>query len=416
MPNQWTPPLRMGRDLGVNRKNGGEEQKGKESIQQNSFSVQKKQTYFQQSQWTSRTNNIEGEWGHDLHSNPIGCSLLPVHDQFKFPKENSKEKSQETAEITFSEPRPNKEKNKEKSQEISETGGITLSAPSPNLPMDSYNGTKSQKTTKNSQCLLEVGPGKDYQPCIWCINHNLQSGRQEKFMYTPERERPLSFSSGSVWKCDSETRVLGVRELRGDECLDFFMPVEIRSPNQFSNNISTRTRNNMTMQKLQSYSELVDTLKNDREFREFHGPTDGRLIDQENRKYFYETYGITYICPLFVDHSGMVVLFLDDRGILFAWCDMTNEMDVMGINKMEGLANYLYHPEKVCAIMEDTGELVPRVELTRRVTEKMAKKKLEEEKLAEEKWEKNKEKRLAKKKRLAEKKRLTEEKRLAEEK
>ena len=67
------------------------------------------------------------------------------------------------------------------------------------------------------------------------------------------------------------------------------------------------------MQKLQSYSELVDTLKNDRKFREFHGPTDELLIDQENREYFNETYGITYIHPLLVDHSRVIFLFLDDR-------------------------------------------------------------------------------------------------------
>jgi len=69
-------------------------------------------------------------------------------------------------------------------------------------------------------------------------------------------------------------------------------------------------------------------------------------------------------------------------------------MHILGINKMEGLANYLYHPEKVCAIMEDTGELVPRVELKRRVKEEMAKEKLGKEKLAKE----AKEKRLAKQK------------------
>ena len=51
------------------------------------------------------------------------------------------------------------------------------------------------------------------------------------------------------------------------------------------------------MQKLQSYSELVDKLKNDREYREFHEPTDKGLIDQENREYFNKTYGITSIHP-----------------------------------------------------------------------------------------------------------------------
>src|SRR5438034_889050 len=98
-------------------------------------------------------------------------------------------------------------------------------------------------------------------------------------------------------------------------------------------------------------------------------------------------------------------LFLDDRGIMFKWSEVTQDMHILGINKMEGLANYLYHPEKVCAIMEDTGELVLKEELKRRVKEKMAKEKLEKEELAEKKREKNKEKRSAKK-RLAEEKKI----------
>src|SRR5437762_3481641 len=102
----------------------------------------------------------------------------------------------------------------------------TFSAPRPNLSMDNYNGTQSQKATIHSQHFLENKPGKDYQSCIWCINYSLQSERQGTIMYTPARERPLPSSSGSVWKGDSYTRRLGVRELLGDECLDLFMPMD----------------------------------------------------------------------------------------------------------------------------------------------------------------------------------------------
>ncbi|CAI2200073.1 20651_t:CDS:2 [Funneliformis geosporum] len=95
----------------VHRRNGEEEQKGTDSIQQNSSSVQGRQQYFQKSRSTSKTNNIEGEWSLDRYSNPIRRSLLLVHDQSKLPKEEkNKGKSQETAEITFSAPRPNKDK------------------------------------------------------------------------------------------------------------------------------------------------------------------------------------------------------------------------------------------------------------------------------------------------------------------
>ena len=71
----------------------------------------------------------------------------------------------------------------------------------------------------------------------------------------------------------------------------------------------------------------------------------------------------------------MVVLILDDREIMFKWSEMEYGMDILGINKVKGLANYLYHPEKICAVMKDTGELVPEVELIRRVKEKMEKEK-----------------------------------------
>ena len=51
-----------------------------------------------------------------------------------------------------------------------------------------------------------------------------------------------------------------------------------------------------------------------------------RIIDQENKEYFSDTYGITNIHPLLVDHCGMTIMFLDDRGILFVWCEMTQSM------------------------------------------------------------------------------------------
>ena len=73
------------------------------------------------------------------------------------------------------------------------------------------------------------------------------------------------------------------------------MAVEIRSPNQVSNNNSIQKENKGPMQKLQSYSELVGRLKDGCEFREFHRPTDKWLIDQENREFFGKKYGITSI-------------------------------------------------------------------------------------------------------------------------
>jgi hypothetical protein len=60
---------------------------------------------------------------------------------------------------------------------------------------------------------------------------------------------------------------------------------------------------------------------------------------------------------------------------MFKWSEMEYDMDILGINKVEGLANYFYHPEKVYNVMKDTDKLVPEVELTCCVMEKIAKKK-----------------------------------------
>ena len=58
------------------------------------------------------------------------------------------------------------------------------------------------------------------------------------------------------------------------------------------------------MQELPSLSELVDAIKNKRGYREFQ-PKHEWLIDQENKEYFNDAYGITDINPLLEDNDGM---------------------------------------------------------------------------------------------------------------
>ncbi|CAI2187142.1 3820_t:CDS:2, partial [Funneliformis geosporum] len=307
------------RDLGMHRENGDEEQKGKESLQTVFSAIQKKQSNFQQRKW-STTNDY------------------------------SIKKSQ---------------KEKEKKFFISKSGEVFFMASQPNLLIDNYNGAKSLETSGSNQCLLEVKTGKNNPRCIWCINYSSQCKSEESIDCTPS-------SSGPEWICDSKfSKILGVRELRGDECLDLLMPVDNGSSYQVSNDIIKNGRNNGAMPKLSSLSELVDEIKKVHKFYEFHEPTNKWLIDQENKEYFSKTYGINNIHPLLVGCHGMVVLFLDDRGIVFAWCEMTHEMYIHGINKMEGLANFLYHPQKRCLIVEDTGELISDVELRRIAKEEL---------------------------------------------
>ncbi|CAG8450859.1 6011_t:CDS:1 [Funneliformis caledonium] len=206
---------------------------------------------------------------------------------------------------------------------------------------------QSQNSSNSNQCFLEIKPGEDYQRCIWCINFRSLKDK-EKHSFTPTKERSTPSSSETKWRCDFKDRRVGIRELCGDECLDFLIPVQTSFPNQVSYSVK---RSNVAVRKLQG---LSDAVKNDRRFHELQLKHQW-LIDQENKEYFSDAYGITNINPLLVDNHGMTVLFLDNRGILFEWCELTRDMYVLGINDMEGLANFLYHPEKKLNIMEDTG-------------------------------------------------------------
>ncbi|GBB92610.1 hypothetical protein RclHR1_20300003 [Rhizophagus clarus] len=325
------------KDLDVYRENVAEKWNQKESLQTISSAIQPQ---------FSKTNDCKGEWSHNHHSYPSGCSLLPLHDQLSPPKKRSQE---------------------EKEIHISEIGEISFSASRTTSSIDNYNSERSQLSSNITQCFLKIKQGEDHQHCIWCINYASQRYKEKNNFFTTRERLTLSFLE-TKWRCNFKDRRVRIWELCGDECLDFLMLAQSKSPNQFSNNIYSVEISNTDMQKLQDLSELIDTVKNDRRFHEFQ-PKNEWLTDQENKEYFSDAYGITNVNPLLVDNIGVTVLFLDDRGILFEWCELTKEMHVLGINEMEGLANFLYYPEKKLTIMEDTGEMIPDMELVHQAKE-----------------------------------------------
>lgn len=102
-----------------------------------------------------------------------------------------------------------------------------------------------QQLISSNQHFLKIKPEKDHQFCIWYISYSLQSERQTKFIYTLEKEQSSPSFLESARKCNPKIRDLKVWELYGNECLDFFILIEIRSSD--SNNISTQQRNKETI-------------------------------------------------------------------------------------------------------------------------------------------------------------------------
>ncbi|RGB36488.1 hypothetical protein C1646_741713 [Rhizophagus diaphanus] len=321
-------------DLGLHRKNGEEEQKRKEGLQEISSAIQEKRIDNQ-----SSTDDYENKWNHNHHNLPSRCSLLPLHDQLSPPEEKEK-KYQLIVHLK-------QEEKEEKGIHLSESGEVSFSTSQPDWSMDGNNGTPSLEAPRNNKCLLEIKPGKNYQRCIWCINY----GAQQESKGTDGSVIPTLVEYWEFGNCAEMNAWTFLCQWRTDHGGD-----------------------SGAMHKLPSLSDLVGATKCDREFREFRELTDKWIVDQEHKKYFSDTFGITNIRPMFVGCYGMVVLFLDDRGILFSWCEMTYEMYILGFNIMEGLANFVYHPKKRCLIDEDTGKLITEVELSelrRRVREEL---------------------------------------------
>ncbi|CAI2192944.1 1449_t:CDS:2 [Funneliformis geosporum] len=229
-----------------------------------------------------------------------------------------------------------------------------------------------QKTSNSDQRIVDIKQTKDDMRSIRGIccepYKNLQTQNNQN--ETVKRPTLSSIPKRSEWKYNPTTRNMAVWKLRGNESVDCTIPSESESFNEISHYRCMEKKNQANMQELPNMSDLVEKLKNDRGFRE---TTDEKLIHSEDKEYFHDTFNVTGVYPIFVDHSGMVILILDDRGFMYRWDEMSQNLDYLGNNLREGLTNCLYHPEKICAIMEFTCELIPVEELIRSVNEEVDK-------------------------------------------
>ncbi|CAG8680326.1 4392_t:CDS:2, partial [Racocetra persica] len=152
-------------------------------------------------------------------------------------------------------------------------------------------------------------------------------------------------------------------ELLRNESVDCSIQVEAESSSQILHDGCMKKSSETTMPELPDLSELIDKLKNDRRFHEVINEKNKDLLHSNDLEHFHQTFNVTGLRPSFVNHSGYVILILNDCGSMFRWDKMSQDFDYLGNSLREGLTNYIYHPEKICTIIEFTGEMIPREEL-----------------------------------------------------
>ncbi|RIA80405.1 hypothetical protein C1645_745272 [Glomus cerebriforme] len=143
---------------------------------------------------------------------------------------------------------------------------------------------------------------------------------------------------------------------------------EVRSSNEILFNLCEEEKRDAFLSELPA---LLSHLKKNCPFR-FHKITSEKdllvlslLLDEYDIRYFAKTFGIIHPCAICIDKSGHSAFILDNHGYMFEYNDMKRDMKYMGPNIIKSLTNYLYNPDKIYELIEDTCELITTDELER---------------------------------------------------
>ncbi|RIA79288.1 hypothetical protein C1645_841066 [Glomus cerebriforme] len=238
-------------------------------------------------------------------------------------------------------------------------------------PMDYYPGDKGDVSISD-QRFLETECIQYNQSIIRCVDYSYQAKRQKKNDRTSTEKRPKLFLPKPEY--GEEIGALGYRELCGNQSVDASIPMEARSSNEILFNLCEEEKRGTSLSEL---SALLSHLKENCPFG-FHEITSEKdlsdlsiLLDEHDIRYFAKTFGIFRPRAVCIDKSGHSAFILDNRGYMFEYNDMERGMKYMGPNIIEGLTNYLFNPDKIYELIEDTCELITTEELERQAKEEM---------------------------------------------
>ncbi|CAG8636878.1 13058_t:CDS:2 [Funneliformis caledonium] len=318
-------------DLEKSRKNGAEEWRAKH--------LQYVSPAAQTEAWVNQNSDSYG----------MERSVLPIYDKLS---ENKKEEASEKV---------------EKSKDIFKSTFESNNKLDKNLAI--YK--KIRQVPGNSECFLENQSQKKNPSFIWSIcprkenkqsshNHDATSERSETFSSTSSP--PLTKSGADATDRDLETQ-----KLLRNQSMDASSSNKTEPSSQYFHAVSKEKGENVSLPKLPNVPHhLLEKLKD----KLYDIATkDLWLFDEEHREHFAENFGITNICPLFVDHYGFAMWMLDENKRLLLWNEMENSIMYLGSNLTEGFTNYLINPDRLCYIMEDNFKLVPVDEFERQAKE-----------------------------------------------
>ncbi|CAI2162734.1 18460_t:CDS:2 [Funneliformis geosporum] len=224
--------------------------------------------------------------------------------------------------------------------------------------------TQHYKPSKESEHFLDYS-SKDHKSLLWGIGNSSRQRKQKGLGQSSTDQRSPTLPTKSKWANNSEYRGIGPMDT-------LVLPV-IKYSDQNANDRRKNKKKDTTLSKLQVLPDyLQDQLKNNNRlgYHQITNKDSLDFVDAEFIEFLAEVFNITGVQPVFIDHSGNVILILDKNGCMYQWDDMSTNLRYLGNSLTEGLTNYFIYPDNVCEVMENTGERIPVKEFEHYMNEK----------------------------------------------
>ncbi|PKY49823.1 hypothetical protein RhiirA4_528630 [Rhizophagus irregularis] len=316
--------------------------------------------------------------GEEEHGDPIYLqkNSTAIQEEEKEENEGKKEeKIKEKGESNEEEKGINEEKKKKKGKRSCGTRDIFMSASGSVNKLDEHIRTNQQlhDTSNMHKHVLNNKLQKNNSSLLRDICHSPENSGQNSLGYDSKEQQFISFPSKLRWNDMSKSGDVGLWELCENKSLDPLNQIETQYSDQYTLNQCENKANQAILPELHKLPDyLCEQLDKNNRFGVHQVTNKDSLgsIDAEYTEFLNETFGITGIQPVFIDHSGFVIWLLDKVGNMYQWNEMQRSLRYMGKDLIDGLTNHFIYPEKLCEVMEDTGELIPIEEFKRKMEEK----------------------------------------------
>ncbi|PKB98156.1 hypothetical protein RhiirA5_431830 [Rhizophagus irregularis] len=257
------------------------------------------------------------------------------------------------------------------------TNKLSIKTSKTTVRLDNDLGEKSHISSNSINSFLEERPSESKEDCIWSIidRYPASQSRYRDSLTNFRLKEPVHVSTGREWGSVKESRILGLRQLCGDQSVVSVTPVKEGSFNKNTHNFNSNKTTNASMPQLSDDSglqyeqyeqyeqyDLPELLFSLKDKYSFHDETNKNILYDDEIKRFAKLYCITNFC-LVLSCDDSIFWLKDPDGVIYIWSRIDSMMMRAGCDMKEALLNFLFHGENFFYVEDYTLKLIPVIKL-----------------------------------------------------